>query len=547
MKKVTKEDLIETSQKLGFEMSESEYDSFLKDFDILYKQFRLLSLVNGIDQYQIVSLPHHIESKDINKDEGVLDYSYEDNIDYLSMSILQLHHALLNKEITPLELTKLSLDKAKKDNNNAFEYICEKEALEQASNLDETKMNNLLWGIPYVLKDNFFTKDIPTTGSSDFLNGFIPFYDSDVYLKLKEQGAILIGKTTMDELAMGGTGSSGHLGRTFNPWDETHKHIIGGSSSGSASSCAAGIVPFAIGSDTGDSARKPASYANLVGFKPTHEMISNSGVIPFAPSLDTVGFFTRNVTDSMIVLSSLTNKNYSFSKSIKGLKIAIIEEIYESIKDHEIRSTFERIISNLSDMGAIINHVHMDINLCRCISVAYSILSNVEGVESNLSLNYYHRSNNINRTDGLSNQTKRRLIIGYLAMKDENREELLNRAHNCRHMINEQINNILEDNDAIYLPATIDAAPCFDDPGFDKMSDAYLIGDNYLAVANFGGQPSLTLPLGFKNDLPFGGNIIGRIYDEKTVLSIAKQIEDIVNLANILPKNYKDNNGKMKK
>ena len=261
-------------------------------------------------------------------------------MDYRKLSITELHNALVNGDITPLELTKAAIEEAKKDTNVSFEYICEKEAIEAAQHLDISKKNNLLCGIPYVLKDNFSTKDIPTTASSDFLKNYVPVFSSEVSNRLEEQGAILIGKTTLDEFAMGGSGITGHLGRTYNPWDPTHQRMVGGSSCGSASACTAGIVPLAIGSDTGDSVRKPASFAGLVGLKPTWGRISRYGLFPFASSLDHVGFFTRNVQDSAITLSVLAGRDNKDSTSsnrpvddylsqlnvpLKGKRIAIID------------------------------------------------------------------------------------------------------------------------------------------------------------------------------------------------------------------------------
>ena len=181
---------------------------------------------------------------------------------------------LVAKKVTPLELAKEAIEAAKQDNNNAFEYIMESEAIEIASALGEPEANNPLWGIPFVVKDNYSTKDVPTTGSSNILKGYIPVFDATVVEKLKNAKAVPIGKATLDELAMGGTGTSGHLGVTYNPWDESKTRLVGGSSCGSAAVTAAGIVPFSLGSDTGDSTRKPASYAGLVGFKPTWSRIS---------------------------------------------------------------------------------------------------------------------------------------------------------------------------------------------------------------------------------------------------------------------------------
>ena len=251
-------------------------------------------------------------------------------MNYLDLSIEEIHQAILDGKVTPLDLTNAAIAKAKADNNNAFEYICEKEALEAVNNLDPTKKNNLLWGIPFVLKDNFSTKDIPTCASSNILKGYLPIFSSETYLKLVEQGAILIGKTTLDELAMGGTGTSGHLGPTFNPWDPSHKHQIGGSSCGSAAAISAGIVPLAIGSDTGDSVRKPASYGGLVGFKPTWGRISRFGLFPFAPSMDHVAYFTRTVKDSAIVLETLAGRDEKDATSSNRP----VESYYKNINSH---------------------------------------------------------------------------------------------------------------------------------------------------------------------------------------------------------------------
>ena len=153
---------------------------------------------------------------------------------YRGLSIDELHNLLVSKKVTPLQLAEEALKLAKGDTNNAFEYIMEKEALEFAASLTEPEENNPLWGIPFVIKDNFSTKNIPTTASSNILNGYIPVYDAAVVEKLRAAKAVAIGKVTLDELAMGGTGTSGHLGMTFNPYDRTHKRLVGGSSCGSA-------------------------------------------------------------------------------------------------------------------------------------------------------------------------------------------------------------------------------------------------------------------------------------------------------------------------
>lgn len=481
-------------------------------------------------------------------------------MDYLSRPISEIHEALIKGEVSPYDLVKDAIEKARTDNNNAFEYICEKEAYEQIRKLDKNKKENLLWGIPFVLKDNYSTKDIPTTGSSNVLNGYVPVFSSEVYLRLLEQGAILIGKTTLDELGMGGTGKSGRLGCTYNPWDPSHKHQIGGSSCGSAAAVCSGIVPFGIGSDTGDSVRKPASYGGMVGFKPTWGRISRFGLFPFAPSLDHVAYFTRNVYDSAIILNALAGHDEKDNTSslheveqyldfknvdLRNKKVAIIDEIIESINDKEIIDAFNKSLDGLIKAGVIVNHVHMDKNLLKAIFPTYIVISSAEATSNNANLDGikfgpryegedYESVVIKARTKGFSEPIKRRFVIGSYCLMRENQEELLLRAQRSRRLIVNAINKILEENDAIYAPASPTTAPFFDGVKQDKLSDEYLIADNYLAFANFAGLPSLTLPLGIKNGLPFGANITGKLFEEKNVFSLAYKLEQYIGLKDLI-------------
>lgn len=486
-------------------------------------------------------------------------------MNYLDLTITEIHRAIIEGKVAPLELVKEAIKRAKEDNNNAFEYISEKEAIEAVKHLDQSKKNNLLWGIPFVLKDNFSTKDIPTTGSSNILNGYIPQFSSETYLRLINEGAILIGKTTLDELAMGGTGTSGHLGTTFNPWDSSHTHIVGGSSCGSAAATSAGIVPLAIGSDTGDSVRKPASYAGLVGFKPTWGRISRFGLFPFAASLDHVGFFTRSVEDSAIALHALAGRDdkdatssikkvddyyHNLNSNIKGLRIAVIDEIFNSVAHPEILMTFEKTIEELKKMGAIINHVSLDIHLCKAIYPTYIVISCAEATSNTSSLDgikygprfegsSYSEVMTKARTAGFSELIKRRLVIGGYALRRENQEELFLRAQKSRRLIVDAINKILTDNDLIYLPASPTVAPLIKGEVDDVLSNEKLIADNHLCIANFAGLPSLTLPIGIQNGLPFGGNFTGRAFEEQTVLNASLALENVLGYKNLSAKEKK--------
>ncbi len=485
-------------------------------------------------------------------------------MDYLHLSIIELHKALLSGQVSPLDLAKEAIELAKTDTNNAFEYISEKEAFEAIKNLDNKDKNNVMWGIPFVIKDNFSTKDIPTTGSSKMLEGYKPVFSSEVYERLINAGGIPIGKTTLDELAMGGSGSTGHKGKTFNPYDPTHKHIIGGSSCGSAAAVAAGIVPLGIGSDTGDSVRKPASYSALVGFKPSWGRISRFGLFPFAPSLDHVAYFTRNVEDSAALLEILSGRDEKDSTSldkpvehylnnltadVHGIRIAAIKEILDLVPDNEIKKTYLNTLTALEKRGAVINYVSIDIRLCRVILPTYFIISSCEATSSNAYLDgikfgprvdgsSYEEVMMKTRTQGLSEGIRRRFIIGSYSLLSENQHDVFVRAQKCRRLIVNRVNEILKDNDVIYLPASPSTAPLFDSDSFNLVHDIQ-IADNYLAIGNFGGFPSLTLPLGNINGMPYGGNITGRVLDEQMVLNCSLAIQEITGLKDLIAEEKK--------
>lgn len=480
-------------------------------------------------------------------------------MDYLAKSLTEIHAAILANEVTPLQLVQAAIEKAKKDDNNAFEYIAEKEALEKVKHLDESKKDSILYGIPVVIKDNFSTKDVPTTGSSNILNGYVPIFSSEVVLRLENAGAIVIGKATLDELAMGGSGTTGHLGVTYNPWDKTKTHQIGGSSCGSAASVCAGIVPLAIGSDTGDSVRKPASFAGLVGIKPTWGRISRFGLFPFATSMDHVGYFTRNITDSALVLNILAGRDDKDASSsfkevedytkhlkddIKGKKVAVIKNIVSSILDKTVLEKFNKAVEGLKEMGVQVDEVEMDSNLLKAIYPTYIIISCAEAGSNNANLDgikfgirepgeSYEEVMINTRTKGFSPLIKRRFVIGSYSLLRENADELFIRAQKCRRLIVNAFNDILKEYDAIYCPASPSFAPLLNSVS-DALSNEYLIADNFMAFANMGGLPSLTHPIGFENGLPLGANLTCRAFEESTLLNIAYHLEKITGLKDLV-------------
>ena len=480
---------------------------------------------------------------------------------YRGLSIEKLHELLVAKKVTPLELTKEAIELAKKDTNNAFEYIMENEALAIAESLKEPEVNNPLWGIPFVIKDNMSTKGVPTTGSSNILRGYVPVFDATVVAKLKEAHAVPIGKSTLDELAMGGTGTSGHLGTTFNPYDRSHTRLVGGSSCGSAAVTADGIVPFALGSDTGDSTRKPASYAGLVGFKPTWGRISRYGLFPFAPSLDTVGIFTRSVKDCAYVLNATAGRDEKdmtssvkpvcdYAKDIdkfdKKRKIAVIQEILDAVKDKDLKKAFIDNVEKLKQSGFAVEYVHMPVDMLSSLFATYFVISCAEATSNNANLDgikfgplskgdTYEEVMKNARTKGFGELIKRRFIIGSFALMKENQAELFVRAQRNRRAVVDKLNEIYKDYDFIYALAAPSIAPKIGESS-DRLSDEYLIADNHLVLGNFAGLPSLTLPLGLKNDMPFGVNVMGKAFDEVGVFQLSYEIEKITGLKDLLAK-----------
>lgn len=482
---------------------------------------------------------------------------------YLDLTLEDLHQGIISGKVLPEDLVKEAIDRCKKDTHNAFEYICEKEALESVKNLDFSKKDSPLFGVPVVVKDNFSTKDIPTSASSNILNGYVPIFDSEAVSRLKNAGAIIIAKTTLDELAMGGTGTTGHKGVSSNPWND--KYQIGGSSCGSAICVCSGIVPFALGSDTGDSVRKPASFGGMVGLKPTWGRISRFGLFPFAVSLDHVGYFTRSVKDSALALNLLAGRDEkdatsslvkvddyisNIDNSIKGKKIAVINGVINSIKNKEILSSFNKSLEALKNEGAIVDFVDIDENLLLAVYPTYIIISCAEATSNNSNLDgikfgarqpgdLYEDIIINTRTKGFSELIKRRFVIGSYSLLKENREELFTRAQKCRRLIVNAINDIYKNYDAIYLPAAPSVAPELGKSGGDKLSEEYLIADNWMAIGNFGGYPSITLPIGFENGLPFGANLMCKPFEEAKLFNIAKKIEDHTGLKNIIAKEGK--------
>ncbi|OUP77002.1 glutaminyl-tRNA synthase (glutamine-hydrolyzing) subunit A [Erysipelatoclostridium sp. An15] len=473
------------------------------------------------------------------------------------MSIEELHQKLVNHEIDVKEYYQELFEEVdfQQKRLNAFVTVTKDEALKNIENLD-VKENEILKGIPGVFKDNYNTKGIKTTASSKMLEDYVPVYNATVVDKLYEAGISLIGKSSMDELAMGGTNKSALTGPVFNPWDSSR--IAGGSSGGSAALVGSGVVPFALGSDTGDSIRKPAGFCGVVGFKPTWGRISRFGVIPYASSLDHVGAFTRNVRDMAIVTEALAGRDdrdmtssnlpvphylENLTSDIKGMKIAVLTTVSDEIRNKDIKENFEHVIATLKELGAEVGEVTIPQYLARAILPTYTIIANSEATSNHSCLDgikYGDRQPGsstdevmINsRTDGFGAHIKRRFILGNLALATENQERMFRKAQRVRRLIVEELNKIYSEYDIILTPNSGSVAPKLDEANDDRLSDEYIILENHLALGNFAGTPSISIPSGFSDKMPIAVNLMGRVFEEQTVLNAAYALEQALGFAN---------------
>ncbi|AVN62207.1 amidase family protein [Mesoplasma coleopterae] len=477
-------------------------------------------------------------------------------MDYKKLSILELHEKLINKEINVLELTKNVLAEANKiKSSNAINKLIDEKAINFAKEVEtNSNINSLLYGIPYFAKDNFATKDIETTSSSNILKGYIPPFNATSISKLEKQGAILVGKAALDELGMGGVGLYSCNGIITNPADD--KRIVGGSSSGSAYLVAKGIVPFATGSDTGDSIRKPASFNNIVGFKPSYGAISRYGLLPYSPSLDTVGFFTRNVTDMAIVCdatfgydtkdaTSHENNSKNMFEKIEGLSKAVkfgyIKKVIDDLNE-DVKNAYYNLFETLKLNEFEVKEVEFKQELLDSLSAIYKMISFSESVSTNANLDgikFGRRATGADyveiitnsRTEGFGEEVKQRFLVGALNLNKENQTIYLNKAKQVRRLIVEELNKVFKEIDILIIPPTDKIAPLIEETKIKSTPEKEYLSD-ILTLANFNGSPSITIPFLKEGKLGIGININAKPKDDLLCLQAAKMLEDIIGIKN---------------
>ena len=461
-------------------------------------------------------------------------------------TIKELSSMLRSKEVSNYELLQETFELVKEYKNlNAFITLNEENALKKAIDLDNNPSDLTLSGIPIAQKDLFVTKDLRTTCGSNMLSNFIPPYSATVIENLENAGCISIGKTNMDEFAMGSSNETSFYGNVSNPWGE--KLVPGGSSGGSAAVVAAGIVPAATGTDTGGSIRQPASLCGITGIKPTYGRISRWGMIAFASSLDQAGPMARTAEDCAILMNvmcshdikdttSLDENIPDFTKGldapIKGLKIGIVKEFDLSKLDSNVVKVFEDSKKHYESLGVEFVEVSLP-NINLSVPTYYVVapaecssnLSRFDGVKFGKRCNdpadledLYIRS----RSEGFGDEVKRRILIGSYVLSAGFYDAYYKKAQQVRRLIKNDFDNAFKYVDLIMSPTTRGTA--FEAGSMSDPIQMYL-EDLFTVPANLAGLPGISIPSGSLDSKPLGIQLIGNSLQEGQLLNVAHNFQ----------------------
>ena len=483
------------------------------------------------------------------------------------LSALELGRKIKSGEISVVEATSAYFDKIEKQDNKYNSYITTlraqalNKAAEVQKKIDSGELTSPLAGVPVAIKDNICTKDIKTSCASKILGDFKPPYDATVTQLLEQAGAIIIGKSNMDEFAMGSTTETSYYGQTKNPWNTDH--VPGGSSGGGAAAVSAGLAPYALGSDTGGSIRQPASYCGVTGMKPTYGTVSRYGLIAYASSLDQIGPIAKDAADCAAILDVICAKDKKdatsldikhenlldkLSGDIKGMKIGLPEDCFKDGLDEDVKKAVLETAEILKAQGATVEYFPMPI--IKFAVPTYYIVACAEA-SSNLSrfdgVKYGFRAENFEdlidlhkstRSEGFGMEVKRRILLGTFALSTGYYDAYYKKALQVKALIKAAFDEAFEKYDVILCPTAPTTAPKLGESLSDPLK--MYLSDIYTVSINLAGLPALSMPCGFdKNKMPIGAQIIGRPLGEADVLKAAHAFQLVTDFHKARPQEVK--------
>jgi len=471
----------------------------------------------------------------------------------MNLTAVELGKKIKNKEVTVVEATKAALDAidAKEDKVNSFVTVDREGALKRAEEvqklIDDGKLNGPLAGVPVAIKDNMCTEGLLTTCSSKILGNFVPTFTSEAVLNLEKAGAVILGKTNMDEFAMGSTTETSAYGETKNPWNL--EHVPGGSSGGSCAAVAAEECFYALGSDTGGSIRQPSSFCGVTGIKPTYGTVSRYGLIAYGSSLDQIGPVAKDVTDCATILEIIASHDEKDSTSVKrddldftsalvddvkGMKIGIPRDYFGEGLDPEVKEAVLHAAEVLKEQGAIVEE--FDLSLVEYAIPAYYVIASAEA-SSNLArfdgVKYGYRTEEYDglhnmykksRSEGFGAEVKRRIMLGSFVLSSGYYDAYYLKALRTKALIKKAFDEAFAKYDVILGPAAPTTAPKLGESLSDPLK--MYLGDIYTISVNLAGLPGITVPCGTDSKgLPIGLQLIGDCFKEKNIIRAAYSFE----------------------
>ena len=483
------------------------------------------------------------------------------------LTVHELRDKLKNKELTITEINKAYVDRIveKEPEVKAFVTTLTDTALEQAKQIEEKvesgEITSEFAGIPVGIKDNICTKGVRTTCSSKMLENFVAPYNATVTEKLNEQNLINLGKLNMDEFAMGAATEYSAFKKTCNPWNLNK--VPGGSSGGSAAAVAAGMVPWALGSDTGGSIRQPASFCGVVGLKPTYGLVSRYGLVAFASSLDQIGPITKDVEDSAILLNmiaghderdttSINTEKKDYTKAlkndVKGLRIGIPKEYFGEGINSEVKEALEKAIEEYKAMGAIVEECSLPIAdyalatyyIIACAE-ASSNLGRFDGIRYGYRTPNYESLKDIfvnSRTEGFGEEVKRRIILGTYVLSSGYYDAYYKKAQQVRTLVKNEFDKVFKKYDVLITPTA--PAVAFDMGAKSGNPLEMYLADICTVSVNIAGLPGISIPCGVdESGMPIGMQIIGKQFSEETLLNAAYTYEQKTKFREIYKPEFK--------